>query len=94
MQTTYHLLYNLNDTNQGYSNLLLNISVLVEVATKFVETLLYILKSQDTTLFALYNGIYILFAQFRIWFRLTILKILQSFLYTKLYEHNIGLIKR
>ncbi len=66
MQTIYHLLYNLNDADQGYSNLLLNISIFVEVVAKSVETLPYVLESQDATLFALYNGIRILFAQFRI----------------------------
>jgi len=94
MQTTYHLLHNLNDADQGCSNLLLNISVLVEVAAKSVETLPYILESQDAALFALYSGIRILFAQFRIWFRLAVLEILQGFLHTKLRGHNIGLARR
>ncbi len=61
MQTIYHLFYNLNNADQGYNNLFLNISVFVEVVAKSVETFPYILESQDTALFALYNGIYILF---------------------------------
>ena len=94
MQTIYHLLHNLNNTDQNYNNLFLNISVFVEIAAKSVETLLYILESQDAALFALYSGIRILFAQFRIWFRLAVLEILQGFFHTKLRGHNIGLARR